>query len=600
MQTVTVKRYLDLYQQFAAGAGTGSPIEISLDELARVLYCSTRNVKLILRRMEEDGWICWQPGRGRGNRSHLIFRLDSDTLLFDVGQQMAQRGEYKQAFELIHDYGKGSAVKDRFTEWLDLHFGYRTETMDGKEEVDTLRLPAHAPIVTLDPANVYYAFDAHIIRQLFDRLVQYDSANCRVVPALAHAWECSADATVWQFHLRKGVKFHHGREMTASDVIFTLERLGKDKSHSWLLRSLVRVEAAGNRTIRIELDKPNRIFDRFMSSAAAAILPRDLVQQDEERYWKCPIGTGPFMAKEWNEDRLVLTTNTGYFNGRAHLDGVVIAFIPAEHGDASRKCWQRLMLDHDFQEKRPEVEWESVETLWKGCTLLTWNLGKEGPQQSAYFRKAVNLLIDRNRMIQELGGERMYAARGFRPNVGRNHNDHGNAEQARALLQKSGYDGTTVTIVVRGSNIQDAKWIKQRCAELGISIRIQPLDWNDEKQRGFIREADSILYGVIFAEDDVCEMETYEQHGSFLKEHLHPEIRKWAQGKVDLALAATSAENRRAQLSEIEERLREEDHVLFLLHKKTNIVYQPGIKGVTITSLGLIDFKDLWVPSKSC
>ncbi|MDB4868951.1 MAG: transporter substrate-binding protein [Cohnella sp.] len=596
MQTATAERYLDLYQRFGSGDGIGAPIEVSLDELAETLYCTTRNVKLVLRRMEEDGWIHWEPGRGRGNRSRLIFRSERDSLLFDVSRKMAQRGDYKQAFELIHSHGKGSSVKERFTEWLDLHFGYRTETPDGKREVDILRLPVHTPIVTLDPAEVYYAFDAHILRELYDRLVQYDPSTGRVVPALAHNWESNPEATVWQFHLRKGVLFHHGRELTADDVIFTLNRMRTGKAHSWMLRTLVSVEAIGKRTVRIELNKPNRIFHRFMSSAAVSILPRELVQRDEERFFKSPVGTGPFCVTEWNEDRFVMAAHTGYYQGRAHLDGVIIAFMPEDHGDSSRKCWEKLMFDHDHQDMKPEEEWDTVETMCKGCTLLTWNMGKDGPQQSPLFRKAIDLLIDRNAMIRELGGDRMYAARGFRPDDETpNRTIHSDAERAKALLQEAGYDGAPVTIYAKGVHEADANWIRKRCAEYGIAVNVRSSDWTDIWQKDFIREGDGILYGLVFAEDDVCEIETYEQAGSFLREHLEPDFREWAAGKIDEALAAHTTDERRKKLEQIETRIREEAHVLFLIHKKTNTTYQPGIKGVTTNQLGWIDFKTVWV-----
>lgn len=597
MQTATAERYLDMYHRFVGGSAIGSPVEVTLEELADTLYCTTRNVKLVLRKMEEDGWIDWLPGRGRGNRSRLVFRSDRDTLLLDIAQKMAQRGDYKQAFELIHSHGEGTSVKERFSEWLDLHFGYRTETPDGKREVDTLRLPVHTPILTLDPAEVYNAFDAHMLRQIFDRLVQYDPATNRVLPMLAHTWECNADATVWQFHLRKGVRFHHGRELTADDVIFTIERLRSGKSHSWMLRTLVKLEIVDTRTIRFELSKPNRIFHRFMSSAAVSILPRDLVQQDEERFWKCPVGSGPFMATEWTEDRFVMAAHTGYFMGRAHLDGVVIAFMPDSQGDCSRRSWEKLVWDHELPDSKAEEDWQTVETLCKGCTMLTWNLVKEGPQRSPQFRKAVDLLIDRNAMIRELGGDRMYPAQGFRPDDSTPiRRDSTDVNRALELLREIEYDGTPVTLLARGVHAEDAEWISKRCAEHGI--RIQVLSIPKKKAEVFdYSEVDGIIYGLVFAEDDVCEIETYEQVGSYLKEHLDPEMRRWARDQVDLALAAPSTEARRVHLASIETRLREEAHVMFLTHKKVNTSYQPGIKGVTMSPFGWIDFKTVWVQS---
>ncbi|REE86114.1 MarR-like DNA-binding transcriptional regulator SgrR of sgrS sRNA [Paenibacillus taihuensis] len=598
MQSGTVERYLDLYHQFAGETSIGTPVEVSLEDLADVLFCTTRNVKLVLRKMEEEGLIAWQPGRGRGNRSRLIFQSDRDTMLLDLARVMAQRGDYKLAFELIHKHGKGSQVKERFTEWLDHHFGYRAEMGEGKGLVDTLRMPVQLPIITLDPGDIYYAFDAHIVRQVFDRLVEMDAATGQIVPSLAHAWECSQDATVWQFHLRKGVHFHNGYPLTAEDVRFTLERLRVDKAHNWLMRSVVKIEAPDPRTIRIELAKPNRIFDQFMSSSTASILPRDAVLKEGEAFWRSPIGTGPFMITEWNEDRLMLAANPSYFSGRAHLDGVVIAFMPPEHGVSSIKCWEKLLIDHSVQVTKPEAEWDSVETLSQGCTLMTWNMGRLGPQQSPLFRKAMDLLIDRRRMIEDLGEDRKYPARGLRPDA---HTPYRtirfDRNEADLLLRAAGYEGKPITMYAGTSHRTDAEWIQARCAEHGIPVNVQIL--TSYKLQRDTSEADCVLYSIVLDQDDVCEIESYEQHGSFLKEHLQPEFREWAKLQIDLALAAKSTDERRIVLGQIEERLREESYVLFLVHRKNNAAFQPGLKGVTVSPLGWIDFKDVWVQTGS-
>ncbi|QHT62512.1 hypothetical protein GXP70_22685 [Paenibacillus lycopersici] len=596
MQAVQVERYLGLMQRFAEGTGVGTPIEVMLDELAKALFCTTRNAKLVLRRMEEDGLIAWQPGRGRGNRSRIVFRMEQDALALDIAKQLAGLGHYKQAFELLHRFGSGAAVKEGFNEWLTLHFGYRSETGEDARQVDLLRLPVNVPLVTLDPAEVFFAFDAHLIRQLFDRLVTFDAQANRVVPALAHAWDCSTDATVWHFHLRRGVYFHHGHELTADDVVHTLERLRTGKANSWLVRSVVAVEAAGARTVSVTLAKPNRIFDRFMCSTAASILPRDRMQQDEEAYWRRPAGTGPFMLKERNEERIALDANPGYYFGRAHLDGVVIAHVPAGQGIDSEYCWQRLALTHDVREQERDQDWAKLDSLLQGCSLLTWNRNKPGPQQSQSFRRAVDLLLDRSLMIQELGENRIYAARSFRPDAhSALRHVRSDGEQARTLLREAGYDGAPVTLFTRKFHLRDAGWIRTRCAEFGIPVDIRLIEGDDCRDPGVIEEADSILYSVVFAEDEVCEIETYEQAGSFVNAHMDPALLAWSLGRIDLALAAESPEQRRFLLEEMEDRLREEAQVLFLIHKRSNTAYKPELKGIALSSLGWIDFKDVWI-----
>ena len=63
-----------------------------------------------------------------------------------------------------------------------------------------------------------------VVSQIFDGLVQFD-ANLKPIPALAEFWEASRDGRTWTFTLRRGVKFHHGREVTAHDVVYSFTRL---------------------------------------------------------------------------------------------------------------------------------------------------------------------------------------------------------------------------------------------------------------------------------------------------------------------------------------------------------------------------------------
>ncbi len=77
---------------------------------------------------------------------------------------------------------------------------------------------------TLDPARVNDIYSRSVTEQIFDGLVRFDQ-NLMIAPALASYWKASRDGLTWTFTLRKGVTFHHGREMTAADVAYSLTRL---------------------------------------------------------------------------------------------------------------------------------------------------------------------------------------------------------------------------------------------------------------------------------------------------------------------------------------------------------------------------------------
>ncbi|RKP56857.1 ABC transporter substrate-binding protein [Cohnella endophytica] len=595
------EKYLMLLNKIGNNAVTHAEIEVTTEELANALYCSTRNAKMVVRKLVDEGLISWVAGRGRGNVSRLVFLAEKEPLLMEWAQDMSRKGDYKQAFELLKTYHSQSALIDRFVQWLNGHFGYAADLAGNSQAIDTLRFPVYRPIVTMDPADVYCAFDAHMVRQVFDQLLQYDYASRRVTPGVAHAWEMNADATEWTFHLRKGIRFHHGRELTADDVKFTLERIRGDQPVGWMTKDVILVECHDGRTLRIKLSRPNRIFHRYLSSAAMSIVPRDLVMKDESLFRERPVGSGPFRVVEWCNDRFEMVANPDYHQGRAHLDRIVIALMPEEAESMSLGAhWKQLLYDNTLHLKHPDPELMATYELSNGCMLMSWNLRKNGPQQSFAFRHAIDLLLNRKRFIRDLGGNRVYPAQGFRPTEQTPYLDEEHdEEEGIRLLRESGYDGTPITLSIFGSHETDAHWIERRFAEFGVSVVVR----NDSKYKigdlETMESADCILYEVVIASDDVCEIENYVQSGNFLKECLQDDMRLWAEGKVESALVCERSEDRTAILKEIEDRLREECHVLFILHKKLSTYVHPTVKGVQLNYLGWMDFKDIWLESRA-
>ncbi|NBD25815.1 ABC transporter substrate-binding protein [Paenibacillus glycinis] len=588
------ERYLALYASFAGEAGAGHPVEVSLEQLAGALFCSSRNVKLVLRKLIDDGFIEWHAGRGRGNRSQITFLFDKAAKLLEIAKELARKGEYKRAFELIEHFGAGTEARERFVAWLNGHFGYRRLQTNDAEASDILCLPVYKPILTLDPKELYYSFSAHMVKQLFDTLVEYDRETGKLVPSLAHAWTHDENGMEWTFHLRKGIRFHHGREMSAADVVYTLDRLRGSRASEWFVRSVVGAEAVGQRTVRITLAKPNWLFPRFLGSPALSIVPHDLAERDE-RFWSHPVGTGPFRFEAWTEDRFMMRANAEYFKGRAHLDGIVIVIMPGGT-IAYSKSWEQLLMKEEPGEMQPKDDWEQKEFICNGCAMLTWNMRKDGPQRSAAFRKAVDLLVDRGRMVEELGEDRIYAASGFHPEERLDRlPDRSDHELAASLLLASGYDGSEIAIGTYGLHEMDARWLQRTLADYGVAVAVRLESFESIREPGVLEEVDCLLYCVVFDEDDVSLIELYEQTGNFLREHMDESLLAWTSEQVEAALGCKRAEDRSRYLSAIENRLRDETHVLFLLHKKQNTFYNPNIKGVGLNSLGWIDFKDIWL-----
>ncbi|MFF2480044.1 ABC transporter substrate-binding protein [Paenibacillus sp. NPDC058071] len=396
---LSAEHYLQLNHRLNGSNRLGVPQETTLAQIADALHCTTRNAKLVLRKLQNEGLIDWQPGLGRGNRSRLSFLSDKEQALLELSRLHAEREEYKQAFELLGLYGDGTSATARFTEWLNGRFGFAQIRGDGDRVTDTLRLPTAEPIVGLDPAECFYTRTAHMIKQLFDPLLRRDDTTLDTLPGIAHAWESSSDATVWTLHLRKGVLFHNGLELTAEDVVFSLERLRYGRRNSWMLRSLLSIEAPSLRKVVIRLTRPNRIFLHYLSSIPLSVLPKGFAGQTENDFWKRPIGTGPFRVTEWTEKRFVMQANAAYYLGRPHLDQVVIVTVPAPH--TSDSLWQRILGE-------AETKVNSIDPLQAAVSrhytthLIVWNRNKDGPQRSKLLRQAIDNLLDRRQMVREL------------------------------------------------------------------------------------------------------------------------------------------------------------------------------------------------------
>lgn len=195
----------------------------------------------------------------------------------------------------------------------------------------------------LDPASPEsFIF---VSEQIYDGLVRLDK-NFNIVPSLAEYWEITSEGKIFRFHLRKGVKFHHGAELTSEDVKFSFERLLDNKADSpYFHFFLNRVkgskdfregkanEVAGFRALdkyifEIHWTKPYISALYLMSMPFCKILPRDLLLEKGRGFFSKPSGTGPFKFSYWvRTSRLErvgvhLEGNNDYFGGKPYLKAV--------------------------------------------------------------------------------------------------------------------------------------------------------------------------------------------------------------------------------------------------------------------------------------
>ncbi|WJQ80297.1 SgrR family transcriptional regulator [Brevibacillus brevis] len=608
---VTVLHFLEL-RSFFHQEEIGKPFPVTIEKLAGIWHCTPRHAKLIVRKLVELDWIEWKAGRGRGNVSVMTLHADSDDILLAEVKLQINKGDVQEAMELMNRYGK-VAAKDQIMDWLSEGMGFSSQlASQSVSPQDILRFPVYRRIVTLDPGLVYYHFDAHLVGQIFNTLVQYDLNSRSILPSIAHSWESSPDAREWIFYLKKNVLFHHGRELTAHDVVFSLNRLRlypDTYEASWMFRDIDQLITIDDRTVRILLKEPNYLLLRMLATIPASIVPEEIVRQDEKGFGEKPIGTGPFQLVRLTEGICILEAFPAHFLGRPQLDRVEILIFPElDTGRLKEPNWASVMVSHGVQSKALALkeaviqdgqDWCDTEAFFSCCNLLVFNQWKSGSHNHLKFRQALDQLIDRDQMIADLGGDRIYPAKGFRTyhpvlrEVRARENEQPCHAQIMSLLQESGYQGETLRLVTTAYHEEDALWIQQRCGEYDINLAVDVREPWEFSNRDCLPEHDCQLYGNVFSSDQISELEMYLQRNYFLPafdESLTLAINK----EIGLTFQEPDRLAREHHLARIEAMIKENYAVLYLVQKKTLASFHKSLRGVSINSLGWLDFHKIW------
>ncbi len=186
----------------------------------------------------------------------------------------------------------------------------------------------------------------HVVQQVYNGLVAYDS-NLRVIPGLAESWTVSRDGKQYIFELRKGVRFHNGKEVSAQDAVASLARLfkpeNKTSSKEFLYRikgarefrggkadNISGIKALSKYQLAVELVEPYAPFLSALAMPITKIVPYEMIDDPKQPLGRNPVGTGPFRFESWGDGTILLKANLDYFGGAPDLDAVRFIFYPGE------------------------------------------------------------------------------------------------------------------------------------------------------------------------------------------------------------------------------------------------------------------------------
>ena len=258
---------------------------------------------------------------------------------------------------------------------------------------------------TLDP---HLGFPATWTSLMYDYLVYFDKEN-KVQPNLAESWDIQNDGATIVFKLRKGVKFHNGRELVADDVKYSMERLQDQKSvFARDYAAIQSTQVVDPYTVKMEFGKPfPGVFRMLAQFKGGEIVAKEAVEQNGDLA-RTGMGTGPFMFEKWTPgSEISLKKSPNYWRqGLPYLDGITFKIIPDEAGIVAgmRTGAVHHMQILDFTnvkglEADPNVQVHRIPRVQDGVVAMYVN-ARVGPLADQKVREALYWAFDRDAVVK--------------------------------------------------------------------------------------------------------------------------------------------------------------------------------------------------------
>ncbi len=384
---------------------------------------------------------------------------------------------------------------------------------------------------------------------IYNGLVKYDE-NLNIVGDLAESFEVSKDGLKIVFKLRKNVKWHDGTPFTSDDCVFTYKIITDPSTptpYSGDFMTVKRVFNPDKHTFIVEYKEP---FAGALSSWGVSIVPKHLLEGKDitkSELARKPIGTGPFKFKEWVQgERIELTANDDYFEGRPFLNGIIFRVIPdmstmffeLKSGNIDLSGLTPLQYERQTDSDTFKKRFNKYKYLAFAYTYLGFNLQRK-PFDEKRVRKAIAYAIDKNEIIKGvLLGNGVEATGPYKPDVywyNGNVERYGyNPEMAKKLLKEAGFedkdgdgiverDGkplrfTVLTNQGNDARIKTAEIIQRRLKSIGIDMKILVLEWATFiKEFVHKRRFDALILGWTIPQDpdlfDIFHSSKMEKNG---------------------------------------------------------------------------------------
>ncbi len=358
----------------------------------------------------------------------------------------------------------------------------------------TLTVGMERDISAIDPHKVPTTGEGQAFSLMCNGLVEALKFG-EMGPGLAESWKVSADSKEWTFFLRKNVKFHNGRELTAKDIKFNLERILDTKTASTTkskLQLIDSIKVVDPYTVTITLKSPSASFLSAFSggSATTMIIAPECVKEDGTVTH--PIGTGPFEFEEWKHNEyLKFKKFKDYWDkGRPYLDRVVLKIIPDDlvrltalkTGEIDLTSYISLTEAAKLK-KQPDSKYQ-IALAGGQIVFFHFNCSKP-PFNDPRVRRAVAYALNKEELT--VGNAEGLGSITNQPFVRESKwfcdvpEYKRDVKKAKDLLKEAGYpSGLNATMVASPAfhfMMVSAEILQQQLKEVGINVKLDITDW---------------------------------------------------------------------------------------------------------------------------